>query len=497
MAFLAYWISCNNTFWKFMLVLVVLAVIIGGGILFLLSLESREPITPEEEIASFEECIEAGYPPLESYPRQCQTPDGKTFVEEIQPEDETIDWLIYRNEKYNYGFKYHGNHRVAHSIMEKRALEDETIRDEYREEYSVEDLVIITNLSTEEEEKYLEKCADFYGGCYASTNFSPGTISLMPFFTADRDIEAETKEHEGLTDEEKYHAALDLSDFRIEKTISGLEVRRWRLNWTMGGKNYEMASIRLPEKVLYPPIYYGDKDYQYLDEIIIRMQIGDDYEKDLLVLNNIISTFRFVKPEEEITEEIETIEGIPRDLLQKAFLVCEEYELEYHDFDLELDQQEMFVPPGPVYPIAFKGPERKEFLGLCGPGGYAGYNMLFVLDEEKNIILQKGPELSAFAGTRYYNFEDVTIIDIDGDGIEDIIYRESAWSMRHMWNKTHLYSPGHEEWFYVEDTEIDDISGACIRTITYSDNLKKEEFSAFKNFLKIEDPERCLHFGPG
>lgn len=35
-----------------------------------------------EQIASFEECVEAGNPVKESYPRQC-TADGKTFVEKI------------------------------------------------------------------------------------------------------------------------------------------------------------------------------------------------------------------------------------------------------------------------------------------------------------------------------------------------------------------------------------------------------------------------------
>lgn len=33
------------------------------------------------EVRSFEDCASAGYPVMESYPRQCRTPDGKTFVE--------------------------------------------------------------------------------------------------------------------------------------------------------------------------------------------------------------------------------------------------------------------------------------------------------------------------------------------------------------------------------------------------------------------------------
>ena len=34
-------------------------------------------------VDNFEECVARGYPILESYPRQCKTPDGKTFTEDI------------------------------------------------------------------------------------------------------------------------------------------------------------------------------------------------------------------------------------------------------------------------------------------------------------------------------------------------------------------------------------------------------------------------------
>ena len=47
----------------------------------------------EEEISSFEECIAKGYPVLESYPRQCKTPDGETFVEDIGNELEKQDLI--------------------------------------------------------------------------------------------------------------------------------------------------------------------------------------------------------------------------------------------------------------------------------------------------------------------------------------------------------------------------------------------------------------------
>lgn len=43
----------------------------------------------QKEILSFEDCLTAGYPIMESYPRQCKTPDGRTFAEEIT---ETISY---------------------------------------------------------------------------------------------------------------------------------------------------------------------------------------------------------------------------------------------------------------------------------------------------------------------------------------------------------------------------------------------------------------------
>ena len=37
------------------------------------------------EINSFDECLAAGNPAMESHPRQCITTDGKHFVEQIDP----------------------------------------------------------------------------------------------------------------------------------------------------------------------------------------------------------------------------------------------------------------------------------------------------------------------------------------------------------------------------------------------------------------------------
>lgn len=64
----------------------------------------RNPI--ESTLESFEECVAAGNPVMESYPRQCRTDDGKSFVEKInsffsvesQCKKHDGEWLLEWNE---------------------------------------------------------------------------------------------------------------------------------------------------------------------------------------------------------------------------------------------------------------------------------------------------------------------------------------------------------------------------------------------------------------
>lgn len=57
--------------------------IIVNAVLIVLYVESRNSKSSPSPISSFEECEDAGYIILESYPRQCKTPSGMTFVEVI------------------------------------------------------------------------------------------------------------------------------------------------------------------------------------------------------------------------------------------------------------------------------------------------------------------------------------------------------------------------------------------------------------------------------
>ncbi len=60
-------------------------VIFGGAVFILARYQDSEPKS-QTNITNFEECIAAGYPAMESYPRQCRVPGGKLFVEVITPE---------------------------------------------------------------------------------------------------------------------------------------------------------------------------------------------------------------------------------------------------------------------------------------------------------------------------------------------------------------------------------------------------------------------------
>ncbi len=52
--------------------------------------------TTTPSVLSFEDCVDAGYPVMESYPRQCRTPDGRTYAEEPTDEDRAA-MITYKN----------------------------------------------------------------------------------------------------------------------------------------------------------------------------------------------------------------------------------------------------------------------------------------------------------------------------------------------------------------------------------------------------------------
>lgn len=52
-------------------------------------------------VASFEDCVKAGFPVLESYPPQCKTSDGKSFSQKIGNELEYVDLIVVDSPRLN------------------------------------------------------------------------------------------------------------------------------------------------------------------------------------------------------------------------------------------------------------------------------------------------------------------------------------------------------------------------------------------------------------
>ncbi len=84
---------------KKFLFLILIIIVIGAGVIYLTVLRPREAVITE--INNFEECASAGYPVMESYPRQCRTPDGRTFSEDIGNELEKSDLIKTNNPRPN------------------------------------------------------------------------------------------------------------------------------------------------------------------------------------------------------------------------------------------------------------------------------------------------------------------------------------------------------------------------------------------------------------
>lgn len=61
--------------------LMIIAAALLAGIVYLVTRDDEA--LDDEEIISFQECVDAGHPVLETFPRICKLPSGKTFVEEV------------------------------------------------------------------------------------------------------------------------------------------------------------------------------------------------------------------------------------------------------------------------------------------------------------------------------------------------------------------------------------------------------------------------------
>jgi hypothetical protein len=76
-----------------------LVLFVGGFVLF-------SSVRKSPEVGSFDECVIAGYDLLESYPRICRTPDGRSFIEFIEePIGESPPPFIPPNNSGGCGFE--------------------------------------------------------------------------------------------------------------------------------------------------------------------------------------------------------------------------------------------------------------------------------------------------------------------------------------------------------------------------------------------------------
>ncbi|MDD4351756.1 MAG: hypothetical protein PHU71_02125 [Candidatus Gracilibacteria bacterium] len=73
----------------------ILAILVVAGLVYGFISYDKQQAVPQ--ISSFTECLEAGYPVMESYPRQCAVPDGETFTEELPVMSEAEARVIAEN----------------------------------------------------------------------------------------------------------------------------------------------------------------------------------------------------------------------------------------------------------------------------------------------------------------------------------------------------------------------------------------------------------------
>jgi len=82
---------------KVYIFLLVVLLFTGIAVCVIVFRSDKTPVDNNDSINNFEECIAAGYPAMESYPRQCKTPDGKSFTEYIGNEEEDNNILNLSN----------------------------------------------------------------------------------------------------------------------------------------------------------------------------------------------------------------------------------------------------------------------------------------------------------------------------------------------------------------------------------------------------------------
>lgn len=88
-----------------LIIILIFAVVLIGG--YLIYQKQNTPVVPAEIpfVTTFEECVKSsGSKVIESYPRQCESSEGKTYVEEIKEPIDTSKWQTV-NTNFDFSFK--------------------------------------------------------------------------------------------------------------------------------------------------------------------------------------------------------------------------------------------------------------------------------------------------------------------------------------------------------------------------------------------------------
>lgn len=85
---------------KFILIAIIL-LLVAGGVITAWFYNSFKGTSEQKIISNFDECVQAGYPILESYPRRCRIPEGGSFAEYIGNELEKSDLITIDNPRPN------------------------------------------------------------------------------------------------------------------------------------------------------------------------------------------------------------------------------------------------------------------------------------------------------------------------------------------------------------------------------------------------------------
>ena len=68
----------------------LVAILLIVGVVGVVLLAGSNRTITNKDINSFEECVSAGHPVLESYPPQCETLDGRLFTADVEQNEECV-----------------------------------------------------------------------------------------------------------------------------------------------------------------------------------------------------------------------------------------------------------------------------------------------------------------------------------------------------------------------------------------------------------------------